>query len=228
MRAHRLFRVLAGGAIMQGKVMLRVDTRGLSGLVERMRACHSKGEFNKLMYRAFQRTGPRVRSILKKEVPADYMASPGWIGAQVGNPQMSMGAEVGCTIPVSGVRGRIGSQYSATATSGGGRITTGYTGRRGKRTRRAYKVMAKIVTAGASALPDKGDAVHFMVFSGPNRGRVYARLNKSGTRIRPAVGIGVPQMPTNRSEKAVQEGILEVLKQRIEHEHTALIMRYAK
>lgn len=216
---------------MPDNVMLRVDTSQLSGLIERMRACHTKGEFQRLMYRAFQRTGPRVRTILKKEVPADYMATPGWIGGQVGNPQVSMGgmgAEVGCAIPVSGARGRIGNQYKATASAGGARITTGYTGRRGKRTRRAYKVMAKIVTAGESALPNKGDAVHFMVFSGPKRGRVYARLNKSGTKIRPAVGIGVPQMPTNRSEKAVQDGIIKLLEQRIEHEHHALVMRYAK
>ena len=215
---------------MRGQVMLKVDTAELSGLIERMRAVHTQEQFRKVMYRALQRTGPRVRTILKKEVPADYRATPSWIGKQVGNPSTTIGAEVGCTIPVAGARGWVGGggPYKATASAGGARITTGYTGRRGKRTRRAYKVTASIVTAGGSTLPSSGKAVHFMVFSGPKKGRVFARLNQSGSRIRPAVGIGVPQMPTNRSEEAVQEGIIEVLKQRIEHEHAALVRGYAR
>lgn len=211
-------------------VMLRVDTSELSGLIERMRAVHTPEQFRKVMYRALKRTGSRTRTILKREVPPDYQATPSWIGKQVGDPRTSIGAEVGCSIPVEGARGWIGGSgpYKASASVGGSRITTPYAGRRGKRTRRAYKVTANVVTAGASTLPSSGDAVHFMVFSGPKKGRVYARLNKSGSRIRPAVGIGVPQMPTNRSEEAVQDGIMDVLKQRIEHEHEALVRRYAK
>ena len=67
-----------------------------------------------------------------------------------------------------------------------------------------------------------------MVFKGPKRGRVFARLPGENNRIRPAVGIGVPQMPTTRSREAVQEGIAKTLQERIEHEHAAIIQGWAK
>ena len=213
---------------MPDQIMMRVDITQLNGLIERMRAIHTKAEFRKVMYRAISRTGSRVRTILKQEVPVDYKAPSSWIGRQVGNPTMSSGAEVGCSIPVAGVRGKIGGTYKATADAGGSRITTGFSGKSGKRTRRAYKVRANIVSSGASVLPSSGEAVHFMVFSGPNKGKVYARLSKERNRIRPAVGIGVPQMPTNRSEAKVQEGIMELLEQRIAHEHEAIVKGYAR
>ena len=216
--------------MQNGPVMLHVDISQLTSTIERMRAVHTKTQFERLMYRAFKRTGSRMRTILKKELPPDYHAGAPWIGRQVGEPRTAMGTQVSCSIPVDGARGKIGTggAYKASASAGGSRITTGYSGRKGKRTRRAYKVNASVVKSGASALPNDGQAVHFMVFKGPKRGRVFARLPGENNRIRPAVGIGVPQMPTTRSREAVQEGIAKTLQERIEHEHAAIIKGWAK
>jgi len=217
-------------------VMITVDTTELQGVINHMRLIHSEAEFRKLMERAFRRSAPRVRTILKSEIPPEYAAKPAWIGHQVGSPQTFIGAEVSCTIPVSGIRGKVGREYKASATEdGGARVRKAYKKLRkskknpqGKSTRRSYKVMAQVLSGETSELPQGGRAVHFMVFTGSNKGRVYARLPQEGNRIRPGVGIGVPQMPTNRSEQAVQDGIRDLLYERIQHEHMALVKGYAK
>lgn len=211
-------------------VIIRVDTTDLSALIERMRKAHTEKEFKQVMARAFRRTAPRVRTILRQEAPHDYQARPSWIAKQVKEARTTVTHEVACSIPVEGVRGYIGRTgiYGASASNEGTAVRTAYAGRRGKRTRRAYKINAKIVTSGASTLPSSGKGVHFMVFTGPHRGKVYARLDKKGDHIRPATGLGVPQMPTNRSRDAVQDGIMKLLKERIEHEHTVLIRGLAK
>ncbi|MCE5343334.1 MAG: hypothetical protein LLF96_07095 [Eubacteriales bacterium] len=210
-----------------GGVMLHIDTSQLTGLVSRMEATLTPYQFQKLMRRVLapSRVGSHVRMTLKKELPNDYQATPAWIGQQVGSPRgAGAGGAFGCSIPVEGARGRIGKQFAARAGAGGHNITKGFAGRKGSRTRRAYEISASIVTSGNSILPSKGDAIHFAVFGGPKKG-FYARLPGEGNKIRPAVGIGVPQMPTNRSEDNVQEEILYYLKQRIEHEYNYLISR---
>ena len=216
-------------------VMITVDTTELQGVINHMRLIHTEAEFRKLMERAFQRSAPRVRTILKKEIPPEYSAKPAWIGHQVGSAKTFIGAEVSCIIPVSGIRGKVGREYKASATDGGSRVRKAYKKLRkskknpqGKSIRRSYKVMAQVLAGEASELPQGGRAVHFMVFTGSNKGRVFARLPQEGDRVRPGVGIGVPQMPTNRSEQAVQDGIRDLLYDRIQHEHTALIRGYAK
>jgi hypothetical protein len=216
-------------------VMITVDTTELQGVIAHMRLIHTRDQFRRLMERAFQRTAPRVRTILKKEIPPDYAAKPAWIGRQVGSPQTFIGAEVTCTIPVSGIRGKVGREYRASATEGTARVRKAYRKLRkskanpqGKSIRRSYKVMAQVLAGETSELPQGGRAVHFMVFTGSHKGRVFARLPQEGDRIRPGVGIGVPQMPANRSEQAVQDGIRDLLYERIQHEHMALVRGYAK
>jgi len=118
---------------------------------------------------------------------------------------------VSFSIPVSGARGKIGAGGIFKA-SGGGKAA----------------VTARILKSKATKLPtkvgtgNKGTgtvAAHFMTPSG----KVYARMSDDRDDIRPAVGIGVPQMPTNRSQDAVQEKIMDTLRKRIEHEHWALM-----
>lgn len=99
-------------------------------------------------------------------------------------------------------------------------MRSAYSGRRGKRSRRAYKLQAQIVAGQSTALPSAGKKQpHFMVFSGPHKGRVFVRLNKKGDKIRPAVGLGVPQMPMTRTRQAIQLGVLETFQNRLVHEH---------
>jgi hypothetical protein len=208
-------------------VMLHIDTTQLKGLLTRMEATLTPYEFQTMMRRVLapSRVGSHVRMTLRNEIPDDYHATPSWIGQQVKSPtSFGSGGGFGCMIPVAGARGRIGGQFPAKAGSGGRGITKAFAGRKGKRIRRAYRITANIVTSGASVLPNSGKAIHFAVFSGPHKG-IYVRLPGEGNKIRPAVGIGVPQMPTNRSESDVQKEIVRYLRERIEHEYNYLISR---
>jgi len=209
---------------MPARTMLYIDTSSLTGMISRMEATLTPYQFHKLLARVMapSRLGSHVRSTLKHELPKDYKAGTAWIGQQVGSAHYGGGGTVSCSIPVKGARGKIGKQFSASASISGKRITKGYAGRKGSRKRRAYKINAEIVTGGSSELPTSGDAIHFAVFSGPKKG-FYARLPDG--HVRPAVGIGVPQMPTNRSEDNVQRETVDYLRKRIEHEYNYMISR---
>jgi hypothetical protein len=78
---------------------------------------------------------------------------------------------------------------------------------------------ANVVTAGAVASVIR-DARAFHVFSGSKKGRVYARLKKSGSRIRPAVVSAYRSCPqTERVGRAGRDhGSAQA---RFEHEHEA-------
>lgn len=206
----------------KANVVFHVDISDAKGMIEALRLMYTKDAFHKIMYRVFQRAATKTKVIVKKEVPADYKARPGWIGAAFQPVIISKGASVSCTIPLDGARGRIGAdgpfKVSSTGETGKG-VRKAYEGRKGKRVRRRYKLEAQIVTAGTSKLPSEGKQPHFKVFTGKYKNRIFVRLDKKGKHIRPAVGVGVPQMPMNRTKDAVQSGVLELVKQRIEHEH---------
>lgn len=219
-------------------IMMHIDTSELDNVVQQLHAIHTQENFTKIMRRAVNRAASRMRMVLRNEIPADYMAKPMWIRQQVGGARTQVnGAIVTAQIPVTGIRGKVGGkgEYAATASDGARNIRTDFVGRRKTpgtrqkgRTRRAYKVMASVVTSNKSALPNKGEQIHFMVFSGAKKGRTFARLPNEGNRIRPAVGIGVPQMPTNRTKEAVERATVDMLRERIEHEHSVLIRGIVK
>jgi len=207
-------------------VMLHIDTSDLDSTVTALRGTLTPDQMRTLLRRVLapSRVGSHVRTTLKKELPVDYCAKPAWIGSTIQTATSSGGMEINCTIPVAGTRGKIGGQFAASATAGGSKIRSGYEGAKGKRKRRAYKIVANIVTEGASVLPSDGGAIHFAVFKGKKKG-FYARIPGDGNRVRPAVGIGVPQMPTNRSRQNVSDEIVNYLKQRIEHEYRFMMGR---
>lgn len=210
------------GARVAGPIYLHVDISKLKSTIEKMRAVHTQHEFELLMMRAFRRTGQRVKTILKTELPKDYHAKPTWIGQNVKSPQTSFGGfggmAVSCSIPIDGARGVLGRQFSA----------SGPRGRRSKKPK-AYKITARIVKAGATTLPshmrNQGGQPPFIARGGTGGGIVFTRKGKSRLPIVRVVGIGVPQMPMNRSKEDVQDEIMETVKSRIEHEHAYLIAR---
>ena len=207
-------------------VYLDVDISQLQTTIETMRAVHTKREFELVMYRAFRRTGQRVRTIMKKNIPKEYKAKPTWIGQNVKSPKTQFGgidgAAVSCSIPISGKRGVVGSQFKA----------AGPRGRRSK-TMKAYKITAQILKNKKTILPAKmpkdpyGGNPPFIVRGGGRipGGLVFTRKTKARLPVMRVVGIGVPQMPMNRAQDDVQDDIMQTLKLRIEHEHTRLIDR---
>lgn len=199
-------------------VYLHVDTSDAQGLIERVRAAHSKKEFETIMYRAFRRTGTRVKTILAQDLPTQYEVKPSLVRSSVGAPRMTAGGTgVSCCIPIEGARHSIGGTFAAT----GGRH--GWNVQKGKR----YKITARVIKGARSTLPtDMGTYGGEPPFRNLSFSKVaFTRRGKDRLPIAKVVGIGVPQMPMNRSQADVQEDILDMLKARIEHEHQYLISK---
>ena len=60
---------MAGSAIY-----LDIDISDAKKTIDALRAVHTEHEMNQLLYRAFKRTGGRVKTILRQEIPQDYAA----------------------------------------------------------------------------------------------------------------------------------------------------------
>lgn len=207
---------------MAGGIYLDIDISDAQEMIAALRAVHTEQEMNKLLYRAFQRTGKKVKTILKTELPKKYEVKPTWIGSQVGRPNTQIGGGglgVSCSIPISGARGSIGGRYSA---SGGAH---GWNAARGRR----YKITAKIVKGQGSTLPGEmshqGGNPPFRNLGSSLGGATFTRTGEDRLPIARVVGLGVPQMPLNRSEEDVQDSIMETLMERLEHEHAYIISK---
>jgi len=204
-----------------------VDLSQLSGTIQAMKAAHTKEEFEKLMLRAFRRTGGHVRKIMKTEIPKEYNVKAGLVGSAVKSPRTSIaGGQVSCSIPIEDARGSIGGRYNAT----GGRH-----GWKNIQPGKRYKVKAQIYNKSQpkSELPIEmkkhNDNAPFRNLSAPKLNKVaFVREGKSRLPIVKVVGVAIPQMPMNRAKDSVQDDILDYLKKRIEHEHRAIINNYVR
>lgn len=204
---------------MAGGIYLEIDASELDSEIERLRRVMTPAEFNRAMYRIFQRTGGHVRRILKTDLPKEYHAKAGEIGAAVGNGRVTGGGlGVGCSIPVTGHKKSIGGGFGA---SGGAHGWNSL--------RRRYRVKARIVKAGQSTLPQQmssyGGQPPFRNLGSKLGGLTFTRAGKSRFPIKKVVGIAIPQMPMNRSEAEVQKDIVDYMRKRIEHEFMRLLAR---
>lgn len=215
----------AGPSGGRQNVMFSIDTSDAQYKIEQVRNALSEKNFKTVMRRVLQRAPGGVRAVLKKEIPKEYKAMPMWVSRQVGGAKMTNAADASCVIPVDGARGWL------KINSGQGVFQTKPT----KKNSRRYKLNAQIVKGKMSELPTKVEkdgkgnirGAHFMVFSDKYNGRVFARMSARRTDIRPAVGIGVPQMPTNRAEEKVQERIGDMLLKRVEQEYRNMMSEIA-
>lgn len=208
---------MAGSAIY-----LDVDISDAKAKIEALRAVHTEREMNQLLYRAFKRTGSHVKTILKRQLPQDYEVTPTWVGSQVGSTQTTIGGGgmgVSCVIPIDGTRGSIGGRFKASGGAHGWNATH----------RKRYKINAKIVKGQASTLPSEmshqGGNPPFRNLGSSLGGATFTRTGEDRLPIARVVGLGVPQMPLNRSKEDVQEDIMETLMDRLEREHAYLISR---
>lgn len=207
---------------MAQTVYLDLDISDAKEKIEALRKVHTEAEMKKLLRRAITRTSGRVRTILKTEIPKDYEVKPTWVASHVGNPRMTDGGSigVGCVIPIDGHRGSIGGRYRASGGAHGWNAV-----KRGKR----YKINARIVKGGASTMPKQmshqGGNPPFRNLGSKLGGATFTRVGKERFPIARVVGLGVPQMPLNRSKDDVQEEIGSYLQKRLEAEHNFIISR---
>ena len=207
-------------------VYLDIDISDAKAKIDALRLVHTPEEMNKLLRRAVDRTGSRVKTILKTEIPQDYEVKPTWVASHVGKPKTTVGGGglgVSCNIPIDGHRGSIGGRYGASGGSHGWKAV-----RRGKR----YKISAKIVKGSKSTMPatmrHQGGNPPFRNLGSKLGGVTFTRAGKERFPIVRVVGLGVPQMPLNRSKDDVQEEIMETLMKRLEHEHQYIIRQRCK
>lgn len=126
--------------------------------------------------------------------------------------RVSVGDGVKCIIPIRAPRGKIGGGglYGATGGAHGWNI-------KGK-----YKINARIMKGGKSTLPGNmsniGGQPPFRNYdAGSLNGMTFTRTGKERLPIKPVVGIGIPQMPMNKSKGAVEKDIKKLLEGRMEH-----------
>ena len=198
---------------------VEIDASDLQDKITRLQSAMTEVQFNRAMYGIFRRTGRHVSAILRKDLPQKYEVKPSDISAAVKSPQLSMGAGgVGCTIPIRGVRGKIGSKYRA---SGGAHGWNSL--------KRKYRVKTRVLKGTQSTLPEKWHAGYppFRNLGSKLGGLTFARISKKRGPILKLTGIAIPQMPMNRSEADVQRDIKDYLEKQIEERFMAL-MRIGK
>lgn len=203
------------------KTSLYIDVSDLSSKMHQLQDTFDEQTFKKILLHTIRDTSKKVKTISKRRIREDYHIAAGRVLRSFGAPSISTGAEISCLIPIKGVRGTIASK--------GG----------------AYKALkrgpaAKVVKAGNSILPHSksSDRIHFYIPSGRLAGHIFVRHNDGkrwtgrrpdgGRRLRKGsishgVGIGVPQMPMNRSEEEIQKDILEYMGKRLEHYGTQML-----
>ena len=198
---------------------IEVDASDLQDKIERLQRNMKPEQFEHAMYGIFRLTARHVSAILRKDLPHKYEVKPSDISAAVKSPKLTMGfGGVGCTIPIRGMRGKIGSQYKA---SGGAH---GW-----KSVHRKYRVKARILKGKQSTLPEKWHAGYPPFRNlGSKLGKLtFARSSKERGPIMKLTGIAIPQMPMNRSEPEVQRDIKEFLAKKMDERFMAL-MRIGK
>nr|DAU77514.1 MAG TPA: minor tail protein [Caudoviricetes sp.] len=197
---------------------LEIDASDLQDELDRLKSVMTEEQFNRAMYRIFQRTGGHVRRILKSDLPKQYHIRAGDIASDIKGTKISSGGNggVGCTIPIIGVRKTVGGTYRA---SGGAHGWNSL--------KRKYRVKARIVKSGQSVLPPQmpsyGGNPPFRNLGSSLGGVTFTRKTKARFPIAKVQGIAIPQMPMNRSQADVQKDILEYMERRIEHEFQQLI-----
>lgn len=180
-----------GGAVMaRVGVDIHIDaTQALQTLSEAQKLL-SPGKCRELLLLTLTDTGRAAKSVIGDTVTEDYVVTKGWAADKVGFPQVSGGLTV--IVPVRGSRGVIGLVYPIAGASGG---------------KKKRRIKASIVRSGVSTLPAK------MSNQGGNppfigKGMVYTRKTSKRYPIVRVVGLGVPQMPINRSKEKIEKKLL--------------------
>lgn len=182
-----------------GGAYLSVDMSDVQRTIDMLRGVLTRDQFERLLYRTFSEVGRRSKTIISRAVRHDYVAQDRWIQAQIERPRLSMGGSFGveCRIPLKGTKGVIGPRFRASAL------------RRGR-------ISASIVRSGRSRLPtvmrNQGGNPPFMA-----GGTAFTRRTSARLPIVRVVGLGVPQMPLNRSADETQDQILDLVERRLEH-----------
>lgn len=210
------------------RTLLSIDTQDLQQKVSSLRERVDEKQFKRILVHTLRDTGRKAKTLTDREIRRDYQIRSRDVKSTFGYPKISTGTEISCLIPLRNMRGTI-ARKSGTyqALKNGPR--------------------AKVLKAGASLLPHRptDNRIHFYIPSGRLAGHVFVRrldgkvwygkrkakngkvyrVKRVGS-ITHAVGIGVPQMPMNRSRENVQKTLLDYMGTRLEHYEKAVLSGY--
>jgi len=199
-------------SFINGKgVFLTVDTSDAQKRINDLRGILTREQFEKLMYRTFREVANRSKTPIARATVQDYAVKQKWVRDHINGYSLQFGSTypVTCTIPLSSHKGVIGSRKDTTFAL------------RGAKTKKNSRVYAAIVKGHISQLPrvmkNQGGNAPFVGGGGRINGLVVTRRTKERYPVVRVVGLGVPQMPLNRSEEKVQNAIRDLLEKRLEH-----------
>lgn len=231
------FKNTKGGDVMSRYgTMLELDTSDFEAMLNALAQSVTEEQYRRIITRSMTRAARAVRTAVSREITAQYYIPYSRALAAQSAPQIS---DANMEIYVHGVRERIGPTGPYPAWSQGSHTAQGH--KRKRNYSRSAIVTMQDVRGVTSTLPAGvgSDARHFMVMSGKYAGRVFAAIPKSSggslfkmhtrgnklyryarsnEKVRPAVGIAIPQMPLNRSAPGIQMRFEEIFQSRIQHE----------
>lgn len=199
---------MANGSYVGSGAYLNVDMTELQRTIDILRGILTKERFEQLIRRTFNEVGNRSRTLISREIPNDYNVTQAWVRSQIDRARIETGFRyngITCTIPINGHKGTIGGRFAAQ----GGRL--------------GIPLYSWITREGMSHLPavmkNQGGNPPFInpAADAKLHGVAFTRRTKARLPIVRVVGLGVPQMPLNRSADAVQDSLLEYAGQRLEH-----------
>lgn len=222
----------------------------MSDVYEKLREIRQVvGEKNaeKILYWTVKDTARHIRKTLSPILRKEYQSRAMTIRGSIGQPEIN--GAMSCVIPIENARNIIGgSDFPLDGSTT--RVVKGNATRRkkaleaGKKPKpgKKYKIRAKILKKGVSTLPhimpgagrsSYGDQPPFLMpvksKSGPTgKYIVMTRKGKEKLPIIRVVGIGVPQMPLNRSREEVKDDIAEFAMKRLVHNYEAVLEKYVK
>lgn len=150
-------------------------------------------------------TAKYVKTILARTLPQQYAAPQKFIRAGVMKWQDNSMNNINVVIPLKGTRGVLGDTFRSRGKPG-----------RPKRGRR--KISAKVLKGQWSQLPDtlpnQGGNPPFV---GGNRIVYTRKFKNSAYPIVRVAGLGLPQMPLNKSKDEVSNQIIKRMSTRLDH-----------
>ena len=214
--------------------ILQID---VSDVVEKMNEFSrrvSPEKFEKVYRHTFKDTGRKIRTICKETIPKDYCAGKRKIGAAIKNPIIVTSGSLVLMVPVSDARGKIGKKgmFAGNGQPGAAIVRSGNsllptTGDRVHFFIKSGRLAGHMFVRHKDGKIWRGErrerqVERYQDTAGRNRKRRVGEVKEYGMRkriglISHAVGIGVPQMPMNRSADDVQSQTVQFADQRFKH-----------
>lgn len=226
---------------------LNIDMSDVYEKLNEMKQVVGEKNAAKILYWTVKDSARHIRAKLSPILRKEYQSRAMTIRRSIGKAIMT--GKMSCVIPIENTRNIIGGDdfpLDGSTT----RVVKGNERRRkkaieaGRRPKpgKKYKIRAKILKKGVSTMPNVmpgagrssyGDQPPFLMpvksKTGPTgKHIVMTRKGKEKLPIIRVVGIGVPQMPLNRSRAAVEDDIADYAMDRLVHHYEVVLKKYVK